>query len=308
MALRSIEWRVAREASRAVFTLAVPVLAVLLMLSRTTSAEAQNSAMQRQPIVIRGGHLFTGTGDAVIPNRGILIVAGRLMAVDRPITASEMAGARIIDLRETEYVLPGLFDVHAHYNMTLGPRGIRTDEWQYNPLIFLANGVTSTFPAGEYEPDSMRVTRERIDAGEQIGPRIYNSGPYFGTARPGWNRNATTADIYRDVDYWIDERQFFTPEVQAWVKSQPPRKDVPSWDSLYWAMRRTTKAFYDAGGLLTLGTDNPSRGEFLAGFSAHRELREKAKQLDPDATLRKPFELRELQGVMERLISRVPAA
>ena len=24
--------------------------------------------------------------------------------------------------------------------------------------------------------------------------------------------------------------------------------------------------------MLTLGTDNPSRGEFLAGFSAHREL------------------------------------
>jgi len=43
-------------------------------------------------------------------------------------------------------------------------------------------------------------------------------------------------------------------------------------------------------------------------FSAHRELRERAKQLDPDATLRKPFELQELQGVMERLISRVPAA
>lgn len=37
-------------------------------------------------------------------------------------------------------------------------------------------------------------------------------------------------------------------------------------------MRRTTKAFYDAGGILTLGTDNPSRGEYLAGFSSHREL------------------------------------
>ena len=86
-----------------------------------------------------------------------------------------------------------------------------------------------------------------------------------------------TAPVYfsklqEGFDYWVDERKFFTPEVQAWVKSQPPRRDVPSWDSLYWAMRRTTKAFYDAGGILTLGTDNPSRGEFLAGFSAHREL------------------------------------
>jgi imidazolonepropionase-like amidohydrolase len=276
--------------------------------------------------------------------------------------------------------------------MTLGQNGLRSDEYTYNPLIFLANGVTSTFPAGEYDPEGMMEARKRIDAGEQIGPRIYNSGPYFGTARRGWNQNATDEDIYRDVDewaakgarafkgkgiapqhlralierahmhgltvtahlesgfrnttnardailmgidrvehilggaqldpnkpaypswsmvdtsskqfkdivrlfishhvmfdptitapvyfsrlqegfdYWVDERKFFTPEVQAWVKAKPPRKTVASWDSLYWAMRRTTKAFYDAGGLLTLGTDNPSTGEFIAGFSAHREL------------------------------------
>jgi imidazolonepropionase-like amidohydrolase len=252
--------------------------------------------------------------------------------------------------------------------MTLGAGGVRSDEYTYNPLIFLANGVTSTFPAGEYDPEGMMAARQRIDAGEQIGPRIYNSGPYFGTARRGWNQNATSADIYRDVDerahlhgltvtahlesgfrnttnardailmgidrvehilggdqldsnktayplwsmvdtsskqfkdivqlfvsrhvmfdptitapvyfsqlqdgfdYWIDERKFFTPEVQAWVKTKPARHVVASWDSLYWAMRRTTKALYDAGGQLTLGTDNPSTGEFLAGFSAHREL------------------------------------
>jgi imidazolonepropionase-like amidohydrolase len=346
----------------------------------------------QQNIVIQGGWLFTSTGDAVVRNRGVLIVAGRLLAVDRPLTAAETAGARVIALRDDQYVLPGIFDVHAHYNMTLGPNGVRSDEYTYNPLIFLANGVTSTFPAGEYDPEGMMAARQRIDAGEQVGPRIYNSGPYFGTARRGWNRNATDADIYRDVDewaakgvrafkakgiapqhlralverahlhgltvtahlesgfrnttnardailmgidrvehilggdqlsptapaypfwsrvdtaskpfkdivalfishhvmfdptitapvyfsqlqegfdYWIDERKFFTPEVQAWVKTKPPRHAVASWDSLYWAMRRTTKAFYDAGGLLTLGTDNPSTGEFLAGFSAHREL------------------------------------
>ncbi|HEY4130153.1 MAG TPA: amidohydrolase family protein [Gemmatimonadaceae bacterium] len=360
-----------------------------------TSARAQAAAIPpgpQQPVVIRGGWVFTSTSDNVIRNRGILVVAGRLMAVDRPITADEMKGARIIDLRDDQYVLPGIFDVHAHYNMTLGPNGLRSDEYTYNPLIFLANGVTSTFPAGEYDPEGMMEARKRIDSGEQIGPRIYNSGPYFGTARRGWNQNATDADIYRDVDewaakgarafkakgiapqhlralierahlhgltvtahlesgfrnttnardavlmgidrvehilggdqldpnkpayplwsmvdtsskqfkdivhlfishhvmfdptitapvyftqlpegfdYWIDERKFFTPEVQAWVKSKPPRHAVASWDSLYWAMRRTTKAFYDAGGLLTLGTDNPSTGEFIAGFSAHREL------------------------------------
>ena len=358
----------------------------------TPENAARINAMRRDPVVIRGGWLFTGTSNNVVRNQGILVVAGRLLAVNRPITADEAQGVRVIQLRDDQYVLPGIFDVHAHYNMTLGDDGLRSDEWTYNPLIFLANGVTSTFPAGEYDPDSMMATRKRIDDGQQIGPRIYNSGPYFGTARRGWNQNATAADIDRDVDYWaangarafkakgiapehlaelvsrahqhgltvtahlesgfrnstnardavllgvdriehilggdqldpnkpaypswsqvdttskvfkdivklfishhvmfdptitapvyfstlqegfdywIDERKFFTPEVQAWVKAQRPRRAVASWDSLYWAMRRTTKAFYDAGGLLTLGTDNPSRGEFLAGFSSHREL------------------------------------
>ena len=45
----------------------------------------------------------------------------------------------MIQLRDDEYVLPGFFDVHAHYNMTLGVGGVRGDEYTYNPLIFLAN-------------------------------------------------------------------------------------------------------------------------------------------------------------------------
>ena len=63
------------------------------------------------------------------------------------------------------------------------------DEYTVNPIVFLANGVTSTFPAGEVDPEGMMAARRRIERGEQIGPRIHSSGPYFGTARPGW-RNA----------------------------------------------------------------------------------------------------------------------
>src|SRR5437764_1278617 len=46
------------------------------------------------------------------------------------------------------------------------------------------------------------AARKRIDNAEQTGPRIYSSGPYFGTAQRGWNQSATAADIDRDVDYW----------------------------------------------------------------------------------------------------------
>lgn len=347
---------------------------------------------QATPVVLRGGWVFTATSDTVARNRGILVRGGVFQVVNATIAPADTVGARVMQLDDQSYILPGIFDVHAHYNMTLGPNGTRADEYTINPLIFLANGVTSTFPAGEYDPEGMMETRKRIDSGQQTGPRIFNSGPYFGTARRGWNANATAEDIYKDVDewaakgargfkakgispqhlrplierahmhgltvtghlesgyrnsvnpkdailmgidriehflggdeldptkpaypswihadvkskevreiidlfvshhvafdptitapvyfgtlqegfdYWIDERKFFTPEVQAWVKGLPARKPNVLFDSLYWAFRRTTKAFYDAGGFITLGTDNPSRGEFLAGFSAHREL------------------------------------
>lgn len=365
------------------------VLALVLALAPTPVA-----AQDTTPLIVRGGWLFTATSDTVERNRGLFVRAGKLLVTDGTFSDQDTTGARLIQLGDDEYVLPGLIDVHAHYNMTLGDSGTRQDEYQYNPLIFLANGVTSTFPAGEYDPEGMMEARKRIDRGEQTGPRIFNSGPYFGTARPGWNQAATAEDIQREVDYWaergvrgfkakgispkhlqplmerahahglrvaahlesgfrgstnaadavrmgidrvehilggealsrdrtaypswiqvdtasrefkdivrlfiqngvvfdptitapvyfstvtdkpgfdywVDERQFFTPEVQAWVKRQPPRKAFPMFDSLYLAMLRTTRSFHDAGGTITMGTDNPSRGEYLAGFSAHREL------------------------------------
>jgi signal transduction histidine kinase/ActR/RegA family two-component response regulator len=43
-------------------------------------------------------------------------------------------------------------------------------------------------------------------------------------------------------------------------------------------------------------------------FSADRDAREKARHLDADAALRKPFELEELQDVVERLLRPKPAA
>ncbi|MCH8019525.1 amidohydrolase family protein, partial [candidate division KSB1 bacterium] len=49
---------------------------------------------------------------------------------------------------------------------------------------------------------------------------------------------------------------------------------IERFEKIFWVKQKTIKAFYDAGGgdLITLGTDHPSTGEYLAGFSSHREL------------------------------------
>lgn len=370
-------------------------LAAALALAAAFVLRPPAAGAQESPVVIRGGHYFDVHRSEMVPNHGITVLNGKILAIDGAPGAPLPAGARVLEVGDGEYILPGLVDVHAHYNVNLDGSG-RRDETVVNPVVYLANGVTATFPAGEYDPDRMLELRRQIDRGERIGPRIFGSGPYFGTARPGWNQQMTAQQIYDEVDYWaergvtgfkakgigpehlrhliarahhhgltvtghfdsgyrnttnaidaiqmgvdrvehilggralspdsaayplwvkvdvespefreivdlflkhrvyfdptitapvylsdwtsregfdywIDERKFFTPEVQERVRARGTRRASPLMDELYWTMRRTTKAFYDAGGgdLLTLGTDNPSRGEFLPGFSAHREL------------------------------------
>jgi imidazolonepropionase-like amidohydrolase len=353
---------------------------------------APAAAQAGETVVLRGGWIFDPEAGTVSRNGGIVVRNGRFMRVGEVPTAYE-TGARVVTFADDDYLLPGLFDLHAHYNVNLDGSG-RRDDTVVNPVVFLANGVTSTFPGGEYDPERMLELRQNIDRGLRIGPRLHNTGPYFGTAREGWNRNATADDIRRDVDewaergvagfkakglalqhlaplierahahgltvtghldsgrggsinakdaillgidrvehimggdalsrdsaaypmwikvdtasrefrdivklfidhgvffdatitapvyftelkegfdYWYDERTLFTPEVQARVRARPALELNPLMDQLYWTMRRTTKAFYDAGGghLITLGTDLPSSGDFLPGFAAHREL------------------------------------
>ena len=155
---------------------------------------------QERDVVVTGGWLFASTGTERIRNPGIVIRAGKFLRVGGDMSIAA-ANAERIALADSETVIPGLFDLHAHYAVELFDAG-RKDETVAYPSLFLANGVTSTFPAGEMDPDAMRELRLRIENGVEPGPRLLNSGPYFGTARPGWNRGMTTKQIHAEVDHW----------------------------------------------------------------------------------------------------------
>jgi hypothetical protein len=150
-------------------------------------------------VLITGGHWFDVHAGVFRTNRGILAVNGRFLAVD--VEREPPAGALVRELGDDQYILPGIVDLHAHYNMDLVGEG-RVDETVYNPLIYLANGVTTTFTAGEYDPHEMIELRRRITAGEKLGPRLLISGPYFGRSNPEWEGDLTTEDIYAMVDEW----------------------------------------------------------------------------------------------------------
>src|SRR6185437_9222866 len=86
-------------------------LAAALLCASLRPLRAQSPADSAPPegqqsVVIRGGWLFTATNDQVVRNQGILVVAGRLLGVNRPLTAQETAGARVVTLDDENALIP----------------------------------------------------------------------------------------------------------------------------------------------------------------------------------------------------------
>ncbi|MGI9189510.1 MAG: hypothetical protein ACR2F9_05125, partial [Longimicrobiaceae bacterium] len=124
-------------------------------LAVTGALPASAPAQGASEVVIRGGWLWNCTGDERVPNPGIYIRAGKILQLGGDSAGLGFEDPRILEVGDAETILPGFFDLHAHYAVDLFGRG-RVDERVAYPLLFLANGVTSTFPAGEVNPEEMR--------------------------------------------------------------------------------------------------------------------------------------------------------
>ena len=189
---------------------------MMLIMFATQLVVAQRTEGQEGQLVIRGGWLFDSVSDKRRPNAGIVISGGKITAVDADVEQQVLRTANVIDLADNDTVLPGMIDLHAHYNLDLVDKG-RVEEVVYNGIVFLANGVTSTWSAGEYYPERVQAQRDRIAAGESIGPRLFMSGPYFGAFRCeyniglasdeciGWPNDITEDEIRHEVDYWAEQ-------------------------------------------------------------------------------------------------------
>lgn len=365
---------------------------------------------QPEPIYIKGGHYFDVESLQMVENDGILIRGGRFYKIGETPSDNEPNDYRVIELAGDEYVLPGIVDVHAHFRMdAFGSDSLEEiDEFKYNAMVYLANGVTSTFSNGVYYPELELAAKKKINSGQWTGARFFASGSYFGSARPGWkdfskekiyeqvdewvakgvdgfktkggdpqtikhlikrahfhgltvaghlgsgyrsttnsidaidmgidrvehilggfvldstqyaypvwnNVDTTSTDFKKTVqyfidhgvyfdatmiapvyftslkegfDYWKDEQSLFTPYVQSLLPPREKQEASELMNGLYRAMQRSTKAFYDAGGgdLITLGTDAPSHGYFLAGFGVHREMHTMVMAGIPEAAVLK---------------------
>ena len=191
-------------------------LAAQSLFAAPTTASAQWDEPSPGRIVLRGGWLFDGVSNERRRNSGIVIENGVFAGVDAELEDRILSESDVVDLSDEDTILPGMIDLHAHYNFDLVDNG-RAEEVRYNGIVFLANGVTSTWSAGEYFPERVIEHRDRIDAGEAVGPRLFASGPYFGAFRceysiktaaddcPAWPNDISEEEIRSEVDYWAEQ-------------------------------------------------------------------------------------------------------
>ncbi len=376
-----------RTAIKTAFTAAIGLafyfiaLPTIVGIAQTTT-EAVNPTQGSVKIV--GGQYFDTTAGVFVKNEGLLIEDGKFKSL-----SDDSAQVQSITLEDDAFILPGLIDCHAHYNVRLIRK--RREEFTVIPIQYLANGVTVTFSCGEYNPEGMLKLKHDIASGKKIGPRLLNSGPYFGTARRPWHadpdkvreevdfwaekgvggfkaklidppslkalieqahkhdltvtghldsgfRNSvnpstaidlgidriehflggdamgndqpaysTLGQITADMpefkaivqkfietetvfdatisaygyfgtrekfyDYWYDERQLFTPHVQALVtEREKSYRPMMRFHKIFETKQTTIDDYFAAGGKISLGTDHFSNGTYLAGFGAHREM------------------------------------
>lgn len=180
------------------------------------SSLAQSEINESESILIQGGWLIDAVSEGRRWNSGIIIQDGKIAAIDLNQGENSIASSRIIDLSDSQTILPGMIDMHAHYNFDLVNVG-RVEEVANNGIIFLANGVTSTWSAGEYYPERVIQQRDLIESGESIGPRLFNSGPYFGAFRCeyaiktaeddclAWPNDISEQEIRNEVNKWAQQ-------------------------------------------------------------------------------------------------------
>ena len=113
------------------------------------------------PVAIVNANLFDADTGKSVPGTTVVIEGNRIKAVGKDSEIKVPAGAERIDARGRA-LLPGLADMHVHLSAGEG-------------VQHLAAGVTSVRDLAN-DTDTLLAMKQRVDAGEEIGPRISMSG------------------------------------------------------------------------------------------------------------------------------------
>jgi imidazolonepropionase-like amidohydrolase len=120
-------------------------------------------AAQPDPVILTAHRAIEVESGQAIEPVAIAVIEGRIVA-----EAPE--GASTLDLGELT-LLPGLVDAHVHLTLA--------GETEANARDTLLAGFTTVMDLGALEYRNLEL-RDRIEAGDVVGPRVVASGPWLG--------------------------------------------------------------------------------------------------------------------------------
>jgi len=191
--------------------------------------------------VLLGGKLIDGTGAEPIADSVVVVEGTRIRAAGPRSHTPVPKGAEIINA-SGKTIIPGLIDLHAHYN------SYPIEGLPYALAAQLAFGVTTSRSVGGDTEEILEVLRS-VAPGRLSGPRLFSAGPGFAhpdghpialetTLRPATPEEAREgvrrlAALKVDVlKMWVDDKYGalpkITPEIRAVIVAEGAKHGIPS--------------------------------------------------------------------------------
>lgn len=187
-------------------------------------------ALPQGTIALKGARILTMDGRKVLERGDVVVRRNRVLCVGE----CDTAGAdRVIDVAG-KTIIPGLIDMHAHFN---DRKAIVIPPHNFESVIYLAYGVTTAL-----DPSATSTTvfsnAELIRAGLALGPRMFSTGEAIGDSIAGENPDEVTpASLESERSRQIasyDAAEHEVNRLVAWGASSikqymNPRRDQRQW-------------------------------------------------------------------------------
>ena len=132
-------------------------------------------------VILEGATLIDGTGALPKPNTTIVIDGNRIVFVSNNTAYNfdlNFSAANSVNLTG-KYIIPGLFDMHAHVASVLKD-SYNQSESEYALRMLLIHGITTIRNPGG--PTEQSVTlRDNVSEGRIVGPQIFTAGQLLNT-------------------------------------------------------------------------------------------------------------------------------
>lgn len=138
---------------------------IALLISFAAFTEMMWGQSSANVVAIVGANLIDVRKGVAIEQSVVLAAADRITAVGRVGELAIPSGAKVVNA-QGKWLIPGLVDMHVH----ISPAGYPT-----LLVLYLANGVTTVRDTGG-NITSLRVLRQALQAGRQVGPRLFFAG------------------------------------------------------------------------------------------------------------------------------------